>query len=370
MQKLEVHTGGGYVNYLKYLWEITSQDVFPSEVEVPNEGWIDLINTIWNGCHFAAPKININPFLIEEYITDGTVYTTDVVVGYSGGKDSLAVALTLQEYGYTPILMHIQGLTRSTSSIELKSTKEVAEKTGWPLEINKLSYKGDNPYIESPVRNFLVLAYMIEYMLEKNINKAAMGIETTDKTRYVPIEEHKNNGFSDGIDTVQLFVKAIRYTFKDFVLLDSIESKPAMTVWLYKKYKDLFDISSSCFCTDRFLLSKRQKYMKRYNLKYLPKYNCFCCRKCAQDYLILKEAGIKDWDQADGKEAEAYAKKVIQNALESRGAEVTGDPVEYIFEGYKKEIKQSNSQDWRPRLFRIEPETLLYLKGTDQKLVS
>jgi 7-cyano-7-deazaguanine synthase in queuosine biosynthesis len=266
--------------------------------------------------------------------------------------------------------MHIQGLTRSTSSIELKSTKEVAEKTGWPLEINKLSYKGDNPYIESPVRNFLVLAYMIEYMLEKNINKAAMGIETTDKTRYVPIEEHKNNGFSDGIDTVQLFVKAIRYTFKDFVLLDSIESKPAMTVWLYKKYKDLFDISSSCFCTDRFLLSKRQKYMKRYNLKYLPKYNCFCCRKCAQDYLILKEAGIKDWDQADGKEAEAYAKKVIQNALESRGAEVTGDPVEHIFEGYKKEIKQSNSQDWRPRLFRIEPETLLYLKGTDQKLVS
>lgn len=361
---------GDYSLYMSYLWELTSKDIFPKSVEIPNKFWEEYIDALWIGHNQNIPYKIINPTLISNnsYVSKES---NKVVVGFSGGKDSLTVALKLQEQGFVPIMYHIKGLTRSTSYTEALSAREVAIEGKWEYIEKKINYKGKTKYIESPVRNHLVLSYIIDYMIENNLNKAGMGLEIEDKVLNTTIETRIDNGFSDGIDFTQLFVKAIRETFPEFVLYDAVGSKISDTIWLFDKYRNIAMKSNSCMMTDRIKTYKRNNKMTEFGIHNLPKYNCLCCKKCCQDYIVLYKAGLLGDMTADNLEdALKSCYKTIRNKIKSlmgeRKKEINNvrddDLINYIIKDYNTYInnykKNKSSIEKDLRLFTIEPNNI------------
>lgn len=366
---------GFYSQYMSYLWEITSGETFPDIVEIPNEAWNEYINSLWIGHNQSIPEKKINTNLIPlSNKTQKEKVNNKVVIGFSGGKDSLVVALRMQEEGFTPIMFHVKGLTRSTGYTESLASREIALKNNWEYIEEKISYNGKTNYLESPVRNHLVLSYMIDYMINNNITNAGIGLEIEDKVFNTSFEERKDNGFSDGVDFTQLFIKAIKNTFQDFTLYGAIGSKVSGTIWLFDKYKDIAMESNSCMLADRVKEYTRNKKMVKFGIHKLPKYNCLCCKKCCQDYLILYKANILGDMVADDMEnATKSCYKTIRNKLKSLMGKnkkelknvKDDDLINYIIKDYKKYIdsykinKKSVENDLK--LFIIETNKIVYL---------
>ena len=337
---------GFYSQYMSYLWEITSGETFPDIVEIPNEAWNEYINSLWIGHNQSIPEKKINTNLIPlSNKTQKEKVNNKVVIGFSGGKDSLVVALRMQEEGFIPIMFHVKGLTRSTGYTESLASREIALKNNWEYIEEKISYNGKTNYLESPVRNHLVLSYMIDYMINNNITNAGIGLEIEDKVFNTSFEERKDNGFSDGVDFTQLFIKAIKNTFQDFTLYGAIGSKVSGTIWLFDKYKDIAMESNSCMLADRVKEYTRNKKMVKF--------------------------GIHKSDDMENATKSCY--KTIRNKLKSLMGKnkkelknvKDDDLINYIIKDYKKYIdsykinKKSVENDLK--LFIIETNKIVYL---------
>lgn len=359
---------GFYSSYLSYLWEITSEEVFPEEVIIPNSSWERYIDLIWNINGFQPPIKEVDPFLIP--ITDLVVNNVDVVIGFSGGKDSLACALKASEEGLRPTLYHVKGITRSNSYAEEQATKSIAVYKNFPMHIGKISYKGSTSRIESPVRNSLVLSYMIDYMVEHGITMAMLGTHLVERVGNENGYKVNISGNSDCLEVTQAFIEAIRGTFKQFRVLASVNNFETCCMWLFSKYPRESALASSCFMADRLKDYRRNLNINKFGIKELPKYFCLNCMKCCREYLCLYYAGLLgDMVAEDMEGVVSHCTEVLRNKLISLGENkkvVNSLSDKEVFckfiQDYKyveEFVEDSKSIEKYMKLYCIEPNEIL-----------
>jgi predicted PP-loop superfamily ATPase len=130
-------------------------------------------------CKGLGREIDVNYIDVEHEICDAR-RTNDVVVAFSGGKDSVATVLKLKSQGKTPHLFHVVGINKSYPD-EIKHAKELAAKLGLELHIERVSQIGNTSFKESPIKNQVIASMALDYAIANGIGgSVAFGDFTTD----------------------------------------------------------------------------------------------------------------------------------------------------------------------------------------------
>lgn len=216
-----------------------------------------------------------------------------VVVGFSGGKDSLACVLQLLDDGYKPILFYVDGINRSYTS-ELDHAKLLADKLGLELYVYSLKVTGKCDFIENPTKNQFILSLMVDYGVKQNINKYAFGTVWSDKLETISSEYMLSDCFDLMVATEEFYKKYIPY----FEIIVPLEDETESYCIIDKcDRNDLLGLCYSCMTPIRYKKNIVSKNVQKYGVDLLPN-RCGSCYKCCQEALILSELGIVKYDKS------------------------------------------------------------------------
>lgn len=316
-----------YIRYMIYLFEETSKKVFPKEINVPNEGWFDYIDSIYKICGQDIPKKVIINNLPEIHIDGDSLDKRGVMVGISGGSDSTTYACYFMDKGYHVVLYSLFNVNRGIRS-ENKVVENFAKHFGLELDYDKFNFKGRTSYAESPIKNHLIATYMIPHMVDRGIVNMSEGLFSDDTTTNIHLTT-----YSDYYDIFRLFEKAIQYTFPQFRFKVVFKSTTHRAAYLVKYHKDIIPLYQTCISQDFLRKRLREKVESKYHLN-SPENRCMSCRKCALDYLLLGIFGYLKINKqyvlenvkklflkyhncpTEGKEADEEYKKIIKEFID------------------------------------------------------
>lgn len=202
-----------------------------------------------------------------------------VLLGFSGGKDSVATALRLKKQGYNSILVYFEGINPSLTQ-EKKFIENLSKDLDMPL-ITKSLKLGKSEWIEHPLKNIVMLAYLSDLCILSGVSNVSLGIvqEYTGED-HPPIDIE----FSDWYDFLQAYHVFVKYYSNiDFVFPLKREGQAYIDF-----YFDDFTITDKCFSckTPAYRFKQfREKVTKKFCLV-LPETKCGLCYKCSLDYIM------------------------------------------------------------------------------------
>lgn len=210
------------------------------------------------------------------------VDTKNIIVCFSGGKDSFAVARHYQKKGYNVYLYHLKGLnaTYCGGSAEVYMAKECAEYMGLQFITEEIGYSGYHEWIEHPMKNMLLLNRAISYGINHGITyKIAVGTFKTSNIIDSPFEVCGG----DTIDMMRAYEAVIRAFIPRFKLyIPSLNYQTAYNTLV--KEPDALPHISSCLTPNRFKKHFRERTEKNYSIELMPG-RCGCCWKDAVEYI-------------------------------------------------------------------------------------
>ena len=233
------------------------------------------------------------PMVIEQ-LSDMCIPVVDndrraVVLGFSGGLDSVYQAIDLKERGYEVVLYHLKNINTYENGQATKQCPVIAERLGMQYVesvINKR--RGDQEIPENPLKNELILALMIDYALENDIPYVSLG----DDLNLSLADAAVGINVTDAREVTESFFRGISKCVSiKFLPIMSHEDK----LGRIKKLMEwgLEDLYYSCVQSGRFNESLHEKAQNKYHVS-LFEHNCGCyCRKCAMHNLLLHYGGVR-----------------------------------------------------------------------------
>lgn len=221
-----------------------------------------------------------NPHVIRELYC-GPDRKDQVIIGYSGGKDSLAAAIICAEAGMHPTLFHIRGLNKSYPN-EADLVIEAAEATQFSTIIKSAKLHGKTDYKENPTKDQLILAMMVDYGCQIGINRFSMGIERTNKLAESNILYNWSDAFEMFMAIAPLFQKVMPAYRWDWHIKNHTHSLKTIV----GRDRSLLNHTISCLLPFRFQASRKEANEKRFGIS-LPRNRCGSCWKCCVEYLNL-----------------------------------------------------------------------------------
>lgn len=213
---------------------------------------------------------------------DYTFDSKNIIVCFSGGKDSFAVAEHYKRLGYNVMLYHIKGLnfTYCGKSSEHFVAEKGAEYLGLPLKIDRVIYNGFHKWTEHPMKNMIMMAMALNYGIKSGFStRIAVGNFTTS---YLD-----DNAFNvcagDCVEMIECFSNIVTKFIPSFEVLYPNENYEVA----YNIMKDMpgsFDVVNSCITSNHHRQQFRNRTENRYNVA-LRDGRCGCCWKCAVEYI-------------------------------------------------------------------------------------
>lgn len=216
-----------------------------------------------------------------------------VVLGFSGGLDSVYQAICLKEQGYEVILYHLKNINTYENGQATKQCREIADKLGLKyIESTISKTRGSQEVPENPLKNELILSLMIDYCLEYNIPYISLGddLNLSLKDSVVGIN------VTDSKELTKSFMKGIH------MVIPEIEFLPITTGEKLDRIKKLIEYGLgddyySCVQAGRFNKKLHDLNESKYRIKLFDR-NCGCsCRKCAMHNLLIHYGNIKSFPQ-------------------------------------------------------------------------
>lgn len=209
-----------------------------------------------------------------------------VVLGFSGGLDSVYQAIWLKESGWDVILYHLKGVNTYENGQATKHCLEIARGLGMIYEESVFKKKHNSQqWPENPIKNQLILSLMIDYCIDKDIRYISLGddfnLSITDAVQGVNVTDAREitHSFIDGIR---------RYVDVRFIKVE--ECNKLERIQKLKEY-GLENLYYSCVQAGRFNKSLHDKAEQKYGVNLFAN-NCGCyCRKCAMHNLLMYYGG-------------------------------------------------------------------------------
>lgn len=267
-----------FLKYMLYLFQITSEETYPTTIHVPTPEFNEYVEILYQRSGQPLPEIIVdNNFPIINIPDD----PTNVVLAFSGGKDSVAHAAFLKDQNINTTLYFVKRANRSYPN-ELNVSRNIASMLQCKLVEDELQYSGKVTKAESPVKNHVILALIIEYMTQHNLTRCACGTYLEDTLQ----KTSTHFGLSDAYEFYLAFEKAVQSFFPNFKWLCWFNSEVHALSYLVKTHPELIPQYQSCILPDRYRPNIRRLNEKKYNINLLPN-RCMSCWKCCQEYLIL-----------------------------------------------------------------------------------
>ena len=212
--------------------------------------------------------------------------TNNVVVCFSGGKDSVATAIKYKKLGYNVYLYHVRGIN-GVYTDEYIRAEEIAKYLNLPLYIEKIKLNGKNTYLEHPLKNQVVCSLALNYSISNNIGTCiAFGDFTSD----IIDEGLFDRNWSDTKEMWDSYVEYIKTYIPSFEL--NIPFKNYLeTLNIVSKDMKLLNMTQGCLSPQRFKNKLHNFNTSKYNVNLLNN-RCGSCWKCSVEYIYLVDNGL------------------------------------------------------------------------------
>lgn len=210
-----------------------------------------------------------------------------VVLAYTGGKDSTASAVRLQEAGYDVTLLFIKNLNKSYPQ-EGKGAKALAKEIGLPLVEVAANITGKNAHPDNPVKNQTILALLADYAVAHGIGSVSMGVVPVADANY-------EYDWSDGAEQMAEYTKYLSQRVRGLEYVyagGEIEADNIAVLYQHPAADRIFPLLTSCVGTHRFRNNLRRTNEKKYGIK-LSENECGSCYKCAYSYITRAALGME-----------------------------------------------------------------------------
>jgi len=216
----------------------------------------------------------------------------NVVVCFSGGKDSLATALKMKKSGKNVFLYHIKGINKSYPD-EFMHVIDLAKKIDMPLFIDEIKQSGVSSFKENPIKNQLIASMALDYAILNHIGTTiAFGDFTTDNIY--------NSQFYESWSDTQEMWDAWTYCVRKYI-------PTAELIIPFATYNDTLDEVSNnieilkmvcgCILPYRFRQTTRNRNEMKYEIDLLPN-RCGSCWKCCTEYIFLADKNVVPLNKA------------------------------------------------------------------------
>ena len=298
MEKIESASGSittphnTYISPLIFKWYNDYNTPLPQHpIEIFELQWVSQLIHQKNKWEYSPSVLCKLSDITAPTITNSDLKT--VVLGFSGGLDSVYQAIDLKERGYEVILYHLKGINTYENGQATKRCPVIAKKLGMPYVESVISKKrGAQSVPENPLKNELIMSLMIDYCLENNIPYISLGddlnLSLKDSVTGINVTDSREltNAFIDGVRKVIdiQFLPIMTHTSK----LDRIRKLVE-----YGLENDYY----SCVQAGRFNKKLHDLNEKKYGVELFDG-NCGCsCRKCAMHNLLLHYGNVKVFPQ-------------------------------------------------------------------------
>lgn len=209
-----------------------------------------------------------------------------IIIAFSGGKDSTALALHYKQLNYNIILYHLHGINKVYPN-ENRIAKSVAEYLQLPYVEETISLEGTNNYLEHPLKNQIIACFMINYLIEHQLFNYELGygdfLQDTIKNSKI------DRNWSDTIEMWNAFEKS--YLNNVGLKLNIIFNTYVDSLKILSQNLQLLNLTQSCLSPYRFLNNLHNINEAKYNIK-LFNNRCGSCWKCCVEYIYLSDKNI------------------------------------------------------------------------------
>lgn len=329
---------GKFTRLFKSIYEQTSVKPLPKNIYAPFN-LRPFLDTLYGAFNLQ--------YILNTKIDDIPVYSfpsnNDVMVAYSGGKDSVACVLKLRDEGLNPHLFFMNGINKSYTQ-ELETAKNTAEKLGCDITVYDVTITGKKEYVEHPIKDQFILAVMVDEGIKRQIYRYAFG---TGKEDYVSIVSNDYQ-LSDAIEMFTSVEKFYANYIDNFQILIPLEHETESVCRIVsdKQYSDLIFTSYSCMTPLRYRENIIKSNQRKYNITLLPN-NCGSCDKCCLINIILQKIGYVDYPYAFIKHCWEVLESMEERQLQSiRDKENSMDHRWIDNDTIKRYFPDSNAYEW------------------------
>ena len=274
----------------------------PREISLPHSSLIPFVEMVYrNDKGDESTNKPIRPIitiashqgLLSENYPDWKLSKKDkrCLLGFSGGKDSIAMAIKLMNEGYDVTGVFVGGLNRSALT-EKQASIDACKLLGIDLIKTAVKTSGQSERRENPTKNLMILGLMLDIGGPQGIAHYALGTEEENEEGlewYHTSWDFSDNPrvlksgsfFFQGLENFKLHVGKL-----GFWGFDSYA-----TVMSHPKGRELLEVSRSCMSRYMYQNSLNATNRKKYGVDLMIG-RCGSCWKCCLEYLHLTALGI------------------------------------------------------------------------------
>lgn len=207
----------------------------------------------------------------------------NIILAFSGGKDSIASAMRYKQLGYNVYLYHLRHIN-PTFSDEWECAKRLADMLELPIYFDDIKFKGFHTWTEHPMKNMLIANGALSYGIREGITThIAFGNYTTS---YLD-----DNVFTrcagDCMDMWDAYNKIIQCSVPDFKMDANLDNM-GDTLDILADRKDLLDESLSCLCRHSLREYRKNWVKDKFGIELFNR-RCGSCYKCCVEYIYMAD---------------------------------------------------------------------------------
>ena len=239
---------------------------------------------------------NIGNVLFYTYDTPKKLYlpkynSRNIIVCFSGGKDSLATVLHYKKLGYNVYLYHLKGINKAYPK-EYEQAEKLADALNLMLYTENISLSGTHTYTEHPMKNMIIANRALQFGIRHNI-----GVKVAFGDYYTAMLD--DNVFDicagdcrDMWNAYENIIKTIIPKFHIYTPLRNVKT----TLKALEAHKDLLNLCCSCMAPYRYREYWKRNVEKKYNI-ILPQNRCGLCWKCALEYIYYADHNVWEYQE-------------------------------------------------------------------------
>lgn len=217
----------------------------------------------------------------------------NVILAFSGGKDSIAAAILYKEMGKNVKLFHVKHINASFSD-EWECAQRCADLLELPLYIDDIRFKGHHIWMEHPMKNMLIANSALSYGIHEGIGtNIAFGNYKSSFLFGNPFEKCAG----DCVDMWETYENIIHKIVPDFKIDIQLENLGHTLEIISKpQYREVFESSLSCMCRHSLRPYRHQWVKDKFGVELL-KNRCGSCFKCCVEYIYLADHDLIEFSE-------------------------------------------------------------------------
>lgn len=228
---------------------------------------------------------NYEPLQLQSYDEQ------NVIVCFSGGKDSIAVALKLKEMGYNVFLYHAWHINPSFSD-EVDCAREAAKVLDVPIYVDDIRFSGHHDYMEHPMKNMVIANGALHYGIREGIGTRIVFGNYISSTLDSNVFDRCAGDCMDMWDFYNVIIQQVMPEFHVEAYLENMGD----TLELITSNRELLDVSLSCLCRHSLRPYRHDWVKSKFGVD-LPKHRCGSCYKCCVEYLYMADHDLIEFSE-------------------------------------------------------------------------